>query len=340
MEEAVIPGLAESGNNAGNFCFYFADSSLKYVGYILGREYMKKRYNGTAIKTITAINRFFPHIMPRRPDSVAFADVRIEMDNAVAYLKKINKERPEADRIKIFDLYLAAIHRLFLERPRLNRFIIGRTYYQRNEHLYFFVSKREINDDAEERTIGLNLGPRDDLFSVHRKTRAEILKSKTGTDDKNDEKAVEILMKFPRWMVKGIASLMHRLDQSNLMPKSLASTDSLHGSAYIANLGSFGVTNPPYHHLYDWGDTSLFFCIGTLIKEAVVNQESGEIEVKTIVPMRVTVDERITDGVYFNNSFEVFNDLFQHPEKLELIPENAKNPYPGVEFKKKKKKNK
>ncbi|MDZ7821337.1 MAG: 2-oxo acid dehydrogenase subunit E2 [Candidatus Marinimicrobia bacterium] len=294
---------------------------------------MRKRYNGTQIRSIKAINRFFPHIMPRRPDSVAFTDVRIEMDNALAYLKKVNEQRPDADRIKIFDLYLAAIHRLFLERPRLNRFIIGRTYYQRNEHLYFFVSKREINDDAEERTIGLNLGPRDDIVKVHKKARAEIRESKTGTEDTSDEKTVELLMKFPRWFVKGFASLMYRLDQSNLMPKSLAASDSLHGSAYIANLGSFGVKNPPFHHLYDWGDTSLFFCIGTLVKEAVVNQKSDEIEVKTIAPMRVTLDERIADGVYFNNCFEVFNDLFQHPEKLEVIPGDAKDPYPGVVFK-------
>jgi hypothetical protein len=139
-------------------------------------------------------------------------------------------------------------------------------------------------------------------------------------------------MKFPRWFVKAFASLMYRLDQSNWMPKSLAETDSLHGSAYIANLGSFGVTNPPFHHLYDWGDTSIFFCIGGLVKEAVVDQKTGGIEVKTIAPMRVTVDERIADGVYFNNSFEVFRDLLMHPEKLESIPENAKNPYPGVEF--------
>ncbi|MBW6458432.1 MAG: hypothetical protein K0B52_04635, partial [FCB group bacterium] len=212
---------------------------------------MIKRYNGTPIKTIKAINRFFPHVMPKRSDAIVFTDVRLEMDNALAYLKKINADRPKDDQIKIFDLYLAAIHRLYLERPRLNRFIINRCYYQRNEHLYFFVSKREISDDGEERTIGLNLGPRDGLFEVHEKARKHIKESKSGKSDKNDEKAVEVLMKFPRCFVKFFSWLVYNvLDQINLMPKSLASTDSLHGSAYIANLGSFGVTNPPYHHLY------------------------------------------------------------------------------------------
>jgi hypothetical protein len=299
---------------------------------------MIKRYNGTPIKTIKAINRFFPHVMPKRCDAVVFTDVRLEMDNALAYLKKINASRLKDDQIKIFDLYLAAIHRLYLERPRLNRFILNRRYYQRNEHLYFFVSKREISDDGEERTIGLKLGPRDGLVEVHEKARKYIKESKSGKADKSDEKAVDILMKFPRCFVKFFAWLVYGvLDQLNLMPASLASTDSLHGSAYIANLGSFGVTNPPYHHLYNYGDISIFFVVGALLKEAVVNQENGEIEIKTIVPIRATVDERIADGVYFNNSFHVLNELIQHPERLEKIPEDAKNPYPGVKFRKKRK---
>jgi hypothetical protein len=298
---------------------------------------MIKRYNGTPIKTIKAINRFFPHVMPKRSDAIVFTDVRLEMDNALAYLKKINADRPKDDQIKIFDLYLAAIHRLYLERPRLNRFILNRVFYQRNEHLYFFVSKREISDDGEERTIGLKLGPKDGLFEVHEKARKYIKESKSGKADKSDEKAVEVLMKFPRCFVKFFSWFMYGvLDPLNLMPKSLASTDSLHGSAYIANLGSFGVTNPPYHHLYNYGDISIFFVLGALLKEAVVNQENGEIEIKTIVPIRASVDERIADGVYFNNSFHVLNDFIQNPEKLEKIPEDAKNPYPGVKFKKKK----
>ena len=297
---------------------------------------MIKRYNGTPIKTIKAINRFFPHVMPKRSDAIVFTDVRLEMDNALAYLKKINADRPKDDQIKIFDLYLAAIHRLYLERPRLNRFILNRVFYQRNEHLYFFVSKREISDDGEERTIGLKLGPKDGLFEVHEKARKYIKESKSGKADKSDEKAVEVLMKFPRCFVKFFSWFMYGvLDPLNLMPKSLASTDSLHGSAYIANLGSFGVTNPPYHHLYNYGDISIFFVVGALLKEAVANQETGEVEIKTIVPIRASVDERIADGVYFNNSFHVLNDFIQNPEKLEKIPEDAKNPYPGVKFRKK-----
>ncbi|MEA3392460.1 MAG: hypothetical protein U9Q91_05735, partial [Candidatus Marinimicrobia bacterium] len=132
-----------------------------------------KRYNGTPIKTITAINQLFPYVMPNRNGSMVYLDLSVEIENALAYLKETNKDRPKNDQIKIFDLLLAAIHRMYLERPRLNRFIIGKRYYQRNEHIYFFISKRELTDTGEERTIGLKLGPRDGIFEVHKKARAD-----------------------------------------------------------------------------------------------------------------------------------------------------------------------
>lgn len=292
-----------------------------------------RRYNGTPIKTISAINRFFPYIMPERNSSMVYLDANIEIENALAYLKNINKNRQKDDQVKIFDLLLAAIHRMYLERPRLNRFIIGRRYFQRNEHIYFFVSKRELTDSGEERTIGLKLGPRDGIFEVHKKARLDIKESKTSNAEKSDEKAIEVLMKFPRWFLKFFTKFMYRfLDEHNMMPEDLAATDSMHGSAYIANLGSFGVQHPPFHHLYDYGDISLFFVLGGLKKDVVVDQETGEISVKTVIPIRVTIDERIADGVYFNNTFNLLNDLIQNPSRLETFLEDQKDPYPGVKY--------
>ncbi|MEA2078247.1 MAG: hypothetical protein U9O95_09560 [Candidatus Marinimicrobia bacterium] len=302
-----------------------------------------KRYNGTPIKTIKAINRFFPYVMPNRNGSMVYLDVSVDVENALAYLKEINKDRSKEDRIKIFDLLLAAIHRMYLERPRLNRFIMGKRYYQRNEHLYFFVSKREMTDGGDERLIGLKLGPRDGIFEVSKKVRGDIKESKTGTKENKDEEAVEFLMKLPRFLIRFFAKFVYRfLDEHNMMPKSLAATDSMHGSAYIANLGSFGVQHPPFHHLYDYGDISLFFVLGGLKKEAVVDQETGDISVKTHIPIRITIDERIADGVYFNNTFHLFNDFMQNPKKLETFSEDQKDPYPHVKYMRngKKKKNK
>ena len=292
-----------------------------------------RRYNGTPIKTISAINRFFPFVMPNRNGSVVYLELNIEMENALAYLKKVNKDRPKDDQIKLFDLLLAAIHRMYLDRPRMNRFIIGKRYFQRNEHIYFFVSKRELTDAGEERTIGLKLGPQDTIFDVHTKARGDIKESKTGDADKSDEKAIEILMKLPRWFVTFFSKLVYGfMDNKNMMPADLAATDSMHGSAYIANLGSFGVQDPPFHHLYDYGDISCFFVLGALRKDAVVDQETGEISVKTRIPMKITVDERIADGVYFNNTFNQMNNYLQDPTLLETIPEDQKDAYPQVKF--------
>lgn len=292
-----------------------------------------RRYNGTPIKTISAINRFFPYVMPTRNGSAVYLELNIEMENALAYLEKVNKDRPKDDQIKLFDILLAAIHRTYLDRPRMNRFIIGKRYYQRNEHIYFFVSKTALTDDGKERTVGLKLGPQDALFEVHKKARFDIKESKSGKEDKNDEKTLDVLLKFPRWFVKGFAKFVFGfLDNRDMMPEFFAATDSMHGSAYIANLGSFGVQDPVFHHLYDYGDISCFFVLGALRKDPVVDQETGELSVKTRIPIKITIDERIADGVYFNNTFHVMNEYLQDPSKLETIPEDQKDPYPHVKF--------
>jgi len=293
-----------------------------------------RRYNGTPInKHISAINRFFPYVMPDRNGSVVYLELNFEMENALEYLKKINKDRPKEDQIKLFDLLLAAIHRTYLERPRLNRFIIGKRYYQRNEHIYFFVSKSELTDKGKERTVGLKLGPRDGIFEVHKKARGDIKETKENDTNKNDEATLDVLFKFPRWFIRWFAKFVYKfLDNRDMMPEFFAATDSMHGSAYIANLGSFGVVDPPYHHLYDYGDISLFFVLGGLRKDAVVDQETGEISVKTRMPVKITIDERIADGVYFNNTFHVMNEFFQDPTKLETFPEDQKDAYPNVKY--------
>lgn len=297
----------------------------------------KQRFNGTEVTSIKAINRFFPYIMPRRCDSLVYFELKIDMENTLAYLEKINAGKEKAQHVKLYDLYLAAIHRIFLERPHLNRFIVGNRYYQRNEFLYYMTAKREFTDEAQERIVGLKLEAEDALDKVHTKARAIVKYAKT-SDDKEDEDTVETLMKFPRWFIRWFAATMFKWDSNNRMPKSLSTTDGMHGSAFIANLGSFGMKTAPFHHLYEWGDISVFFNIGGLVKSAVVNQETGEIEVKTTTQMAITLDERIADGVYFKNSLDRFEKYIQNPELLEKLPEKLRDPYPGVIFPKKKKK--
>jgi hypothetical protein len=48
--------------------------------------------------------------------------------------------------------------------------------------------------------------------------------------------------------------------------------------------------------------------------------DSGEEQVKDVMDITVTIDERIADGVYFARTIEAFKRIMQNPQELESPP--------------------
>ena len=63
--------------------------------------------------------------------------------------------------------------------------------------------------------------------------------------------------------------------------------------------------------------------IGTLHKEEVLTDE-GKKEIRDMIDIGATLDERIADGFYFVRSLKLIKHIFAHPELLEKpIGENS-----------------
>ena len=56
--------------------------------------------------------------------------------------------------------------------------------------------------------------------------------------------------------------------------------------------------------------------IGTLHKEEVV-MDDGHREIRDVVDIGATLDERIADGFYFARSLRLIRHIFENPELLE-----------------------
>jgi hypothetical protein len=74
-----------------------------------------------------------------------------------------------------------------------------------------------------------------------------------------------------------------------------------------------------YHHLYDFGTTSLFVAFGAKERRREVDREGGYSERRSI-GVKVTTDERICDGAYFASAFKLILALLKDPEELEKPP--------------------
>ena len=71
-----------------------------------------------------------------------------------------------------------------------------------------------------------------------------------------------------------------------------------------------------YHHLTNWGTTSIFIIVGEK-KIRPFFDEEGNVTMKDSIDLGLTVDERIADGYYFSKTVRLLKKLLENPELLE-----------------------
>ena len=113
-------------------------------------------------------------------------------------------------------------------------------------------------------------------------------------------------------------AILRFADRHGLLPKALVKASPFHASMLISNLASIR-TNHIYHHVYEFGTTSVSVTIGTM--HEVPKRTSEGVKFERCIPLGVVMDERIASGVYFANAFNYFRRLLQKPEQLETVPE-------------------
>jgi hypothetical protein len=274
------------------------------------------RSDGNKVRNLPGFRKLFPFLMRTRTESAVYHLRRLKVGHTLAWLRQANAGREK--RISFFYVVLAAAVRTLALRPEANRFIAGRRLYQRRKIELSFVIKRELTEEASETTVKLTFDPRSTIADVLERVTAVVRTTKQGRTSA-DETISNVVTAGPRSWTRLIVGTVRFLDYFGLVPTGLMKEDPMYASAFFANLGSLGL-DAVYHHMYEWGNCPFFIVVGKRKKEPVVN-ERGEIEVQEVVDMKITLDERITDGVYFAGTIEMLADFIEHPEKLETPPE-------------------
>ena len=272
------------------------------------------RSDGKKIKKLTPIFKIMPCVMLDRADS----QVYFKQDIALKHLDEyIDRKAEEGIRLSYMNIIYAAIVRIIGERPRLNRFAMNGALYQRNKIYVSLVIKKSLTDDGVETPLKLKFNGDENIFEIKEKLDATIEKNKDVEAANKTDKLVSILSAIPSGLIRAIVKFLMFLDKHGIMPKKIIEASPFHTSVFLTNVGSLGIDSI-YHHIYNFGTTSMFFSMGKKKKSYIYEDE--EFKEEKCITLAFVGDERICDGYYYASSFKL---LLKYLKKPELLEENG-----------------
>ncbi len=271
------------------------------------------RFDATYMKDCDSMHFIMPFIFPNRCDNQAFFTFQIDLTNLNEYIRKKNADDPDY-KYNMFQCIVTAVLKIVTLRSKLSIFIHDKRMYKRNEVSAAFTVKQEFLDNGGEVLCFIHSKPEWNIDDVHDELRRQLLKLKDRSYVDESTGFMDKFNQLPKFISRPLVSFVCWLEKHNMVPKALIETDPYHSSVLLANLGSIGLPDG-YHHLSNWGTTSIFVVIGQYGKMPFY--ENSKTVFKDGVKLGITVDERIADGYYFSKSFKMLQLFLENPELLD-----------------------
>ena len=274
---------------------------------------MGDRFDAKYLKDVDSMHFIMPFMFPNRCDNEAFFSFKIDLTNLDKYIAKKNRKKPDY-KYNMFQCIVAATLKTITLRSKLSIFIHDRKMYKRNDVTAAFTVKQEFSDDGGEVLAYIKAQPDWTIDDLHEELKRQLLKlkSKGYKDDTTD--IMDTFNKIPKFISRPVVAFIAFLERKGLIPKALVETDPYHSGVYFANLGSIGLPIG-FHHLTNWGTTSMFMVIGKTGRMPFY--ENDKVVFRNGVELNITIDERIADGYYFSKSMKMLQLFLQNPELLD-----------------------
>ena len=275
------------------------------------------RADGKRVKNVNPMYTIAPYIMNKRVDSMNMITIDIPVEPIKEYL---NAKRKEGINISHMCVILSAYIRTLKHFPELNRFVVNRKVYQRNEIAVGMVVLKpgEMGNGTMSK---MYFDENNTIFEVNDIINKYVEENRESPENNGTEKIMKFLLSVPGLLPVGV-SVLKWLDNRGWLPKAVINMSPFHMSLGLTNLASIR-TNHIYHHCYEFGTTSMFMAMGN--SREVPKRKGNEIVFEKCMPIGVTMDERIASGSYFALAFRKMRTYLRNPELLEIAPEDIKS---------------
>lgn len=277
------------------------------------------RADGRRVSTVQPMYQVAAHIMAERSDSMNMTEVDIPLEPIQRYL---NEQRREGKTYTHLGVFIAAFIRTICEYPFLNRFVVNKTIYARNE---IAIGMVVLKPGEHEGTMNkMHFERTNTLSEVQAIIDRYINDNREAGDTNSTDDMIRKLLAVPGLCRLGV-NVFKWLDKHGLLPKSIIDASPFHCTATVTNLASIR-TNHIYHHVYNFGTTTLIMAMGNA--REVPTRKHGEIEFVRCMPVGVVMDERICNGSQYAMAFRRFSYYLKNPALLDVPPETVADDLP------------
>lgn len=290
------------------------------------------RVDGKRVKGMGIIEKAEPFFMPMRIDAVNYIKAEVPctpLDEFIA------REKKNGISYSYMHLAIATIVRIMYLRPKHNRFIVNGVVYQRNKIMVSMDIKKKLADDGENLTLKFEFTGKENIEEIKNIVDSTIAENLSKGEDATT-KFIKHLTWTPAWVLRFALAIFRFMDKHGMLTKGMIKASPFHTSCFFTNLKSIKL-GYIYHHLYNFGTTSMFVSMGKERMMPVV-ENNRDLKVAKMAELGISLDERVADGYYMAKTLRLMKDLLSNPDNLkEKMPDDGTI---STKIKKRKKKTK
>lgn len=231
-------------------------------------------------------------ILPTRQEASIFLPMHIHSNDLPRFLKQ--------NQIKLFTWIVYACIQTVKAYPSLNQFVMNNRLYAHRKYILATTMKQNKEISDNNHVVKLLFDEHSTVYDIQASLDFEANKVRNSQVG-SISPLFSVLGALPSFIFKLVLWGGQKLNDFDLLPNQIIKQDPLHSSIMIANLGSIQGQSV-YHHLFNWGTTSIFMTFGFL-------SEDGSLDIT------FTLDERISEGMVFFKALNHFKTILENPDE-------------------------
>lgn len=277
------------------------------------------RKDGRLLRTVGLFSKLLPHFVRTRTEATDVYDDSFDISRADRWLKA--QDAGEYEGIGLMHLFISAYVRTVAAHPDVNRFVIGKRLYAKNEIEVAIPIKRGHGYDKENSVIKVPFETSDTVYDVYRRIASAIAADKSTANGNDTDVLGRRFAKCSRFLRRLVSLIIRILDFFDILPVRLKKASPFHASMMINDLSGLGV-GPVAHHLFNVGTLPLIISVGSR-RTAYEFDGKDSVIGRRYVDAKLSFDSRISDAEGFAAAFKTFKKYVESPSLMEMPPEIA-----------------